>query len=428
MGQQCLGTPGGPLSSEGMGTMVTMEHDAPLGTRLDRWMRIVGDAGLAGWLIADFRWSNPLFARVLDLHSGILTRRCFLWIPAAGQGEPRVIASRVDGHAVTGLECPVSLYAGFEEMASLLRALLPRGGRVAMEYVERGLLPTVSRVDAGLIDMVRSYGVDVVSSGSLIATLEIWNERQRALHERAARGVDEARRLALQRCAELLRRGERVTEGTLSAVITASFAREGLDPGDGPDIAVDAHAADPHYSLDDDGEGALITADAVLLIDLWAKVRDAGDAPYADSTWMAYTGLTPPADLIRAFEAARAARDAAIAAIEAAARARTPIAGREVDRIARASVAAAGLAGHLAHRTGHSLGVDHVHGMGTNLDGVEFPDDRPLLPWSGFTVEPGLYWPDRFGVRVEVSAILQPDGVRLTTERQGDLTRIAISA
>src|SRR5579884_3865677 len=139
------------------------------GSGLERWMQMVGEAGLDGWLVADFRWNNPLFARLLGLRSGILTRRCFLWLPALGRGEPRVLASRVDGHAVAGLDCPVSLYSGFEEMSALLGKLLPAGGRVAMEYVERGLLPTVSRVDAGLIEMVRDSGVTVVSSGALIA-------------------------------------------------------------------------------------------------------------------------------------------------------------------------------------------------------------------------------------------------------------------
>jgi Xaa-Pro aminopeptidase len=160
----------------------------------------------------------------------------------------------------------------------------------------------------------------------------------------------------------------------------------------------------------------------VLLIDLWAKVRDAEDAPYADSTWMAYTAATPPGDLVEAFAAARAGRDAAVAAVAAAARAGTPIAGRTVDRVARAAIEQAGLAAQLVHRTGHSLGSDHVHGMGTNLDDVEFPDDRPLVSWSGFTIEPGLYWPGRFGVRLEVSIILEPDGPRLTTESQSELT------
>jgi len=396
--------------------------DSVLGTRLERWTRVVGEAGLDGWLIADFRWNNPLFARLLGLTSGILTRRAFLWLPAHGRGEPRVLASRVDGHSVAGLDCPVTLYGGFEEMAALLGALLPASGRVAMEYVERGLLPTVSRVDAGLVELVRSYGVDVVSSGAFIATLEVWDERQRALHERAAHGVDAARQAALQRCAALLGRGDLPTEGLLAEVIRVSFAEAGLAPGDGPDVAVDANAADPHYSVAPDSPGAPVPPDSVLLIDLWARVRDAEDAPYADSTWMAYTGPTPPADLVRAFDIAAASRDAALAAVEGTARAGTPIAGREVDRIARAVVAEAGLAGALVHRTGHSLGVDHIHGMGANIDDVEFPDDRPLLPYSGFTVEPGLYWPGRFGVRLEVSAILLPDRVRVTTESQATLT------
>ena len=402
------------------------EHAGAPGARLDRWMRLVGEAGLDGWLVADFRWNNPLFARLLGLRSGILTRRCFLWLPAAGHGEPRVLASRVDGHAVAGLDCPVSLYGGFDEMSALLDDLLPADGRVAMEYVERGLLPTVSRVDAGLVEMIRGSGVNVVSSGALIAMLEVWNERQQTLHERAARAVDEARRLALRRCTECLGRGERVTEGTLAAIMTAYFAEHGFSVGDGPDVAVDAHAADPHYSLDG-GEGAEIVPGAVLLMDVWAKVRDAEDAPYGDSTWMSYIGANPPADLTRAFAAVRDARDAAIAAIGAAARAGRAIAGRAVDRVARDSITAAGLSAYLIHRTGHSLGTDHVHGMGANLDNVEFPDDRPLLVGSGFTVEPGLYWPGRFGVRMEVSAILRPDGPYLTTESQRDLTLITLS-
>lgn len=389
-------------------------------SRLDRAARLVGETGFDGWLIADFRWNNPLFAHVLDLHSGILTRRSFLWLPAPGRGEPAVMASRVDGHAVASLDCPVVLYGGYEEMAASLREMLPGSGRIAMEYSVDGWLPAISRVDAGMVDLVRSFGVEVASSGPLISSLEVWDDRQQALHERAARGVDDARRLALQRGGELLRRGERVTEDTLTEIIRSSFADHGLDPRDGPDVAVGAHSADPHYSLD--GEGAEITRDSVLLIDLWAKVRDAEGAPYADSTWMAFTGEAPPADVQAAFEAVRDGRDVAIAAIDAAAQAGDGITGQEVDRVTRDFFIAAGLGDHLIHRTGHSLGIDHVHGMGTNLDDIEFPDDRLLLPDSGFTIEPGLYFPGHFGMRLEVSAILLPNGVRVTTERQMTLT------
>jgi Xaa-Pro aminopeptidase len=140
---------------------------------------------------------------------------------------------------------------------------------------------------------------------------------------------------------------------------------------------------------------------------------------------MAYTGSAPPDDLLTTFRAVREARDAAISAINQAVRSGRTLTGREVDRAARTTIESQGMVDDLVHRTGHSLGIDHVQGMGTNLDDAEFPDDRPLLIGSGFTVEPGLYLPGRFGVRLEVSAVLLSDGVRLTTECQNELTLIA---
>jgi Xaa-Pro aminopeptidase len=388
---------------------------------------LVGEAGFAGWLVADFRWNNPLFSRLLGLGSGLLTRRAFLWLPAHGRGEPCVIASRVDGHSVSGLDCRVLLYSGFEEMTSFLQLLLPRGEPVAMEYVERGTLPTVSRVDGGLLDLVRECGVEIVSSGPLISALEVWHETQRAHHERAAQVVDQARRLALQWCEERLGRREQITEGAVVSVITSYFADQGVEADHDPDVATGANAADPHYGIGT-GSGSAIEHDNVLLIDLFGRVRDAAEAPYADSTWMAFTGPRPPDDVLRAFDVVRDARDAALDAIADATHAGISLAGREVDRAARAVLAERGFTDRIIHRTGHSLGIDHVHGMGTNLDDVEFPDDRPLLAYSGFTVEPGLYWPGRFGIRLEVSAILFPDGPHVTTERQQSLTLINAGA
>src|SRR5947209_15897752 len=118
---------------------------------LERPQNLVAESGLDGWLVADFRWNNPLFARLLGLQSGILTRRSFLWLPA--RGAPHAIASRTDGHAPHAAPCDVTLYGGYAEMPAILQRLLPREGRIAMEYVEGGALPTVSRVDAGLIEV-----------------------------------------------------------------------------------------------------------------------------------------------------------------------------------------------------------------------------------------------------------------------------------
>jgi Xaa-Pro aminopeptidase len=208
----------------------------------------------------------------------------------------------------------------------------------------------------------------------------------------------------------------------LADLIATAFTDNGME-AHAPDVGVGAHAADPHYSIA--GEGAEIGRDQVLLLDLATKLRDVDGAPYGDTTWMTFTGPEPPADLLHTFALVRAARDAAIDAINAATAANRTMRGQEVDRIARSVIADAGMADHLIHRTGHSLGTDHVHGMGTNLDDIEFPDDRSLLRESGFTVEPGLYFPGRFGVRLEVSAILHADGVEVTTERQVEMSLFA---
>lgn len=394
--------------------------------QLEHWTQVVRDCNLDGWLIADFRWNNPLFARMLGLQSGILSRRCFLWLPAHGAGEPLVIASRVDGHTVAAVDCAVKLYAGFDDMRSILSTILPSGARVAMEYVPMGTLPTVSRVDGGLLELVRDLGVQVMTSGTLIASIEVWNERQRHLHQRAAAGVDEARRLALAWVREQLVLGQTLREGDVAAFISRCFDDRGLSAGGVPDVGVNANAADPHYTTSG-GPGSPVERDAVLLIDLWARVADAAQAPYADSTWMAFTGVTPPMDVQRDFAAVREARDVALETIAAAARNGVPVAGRLVDRAARQVFERRGVLAQCYHRTGHSLGVEHVHGMGANLDDVEFPDDRPLLVHSGFTVEPGLYWPGRYGIRMEVSAILLPDGPLVTTERQQELTLLDVS-
>ena len=100
---------------------------------------------------------------------------------------------------------------------------------------------------------------------------------------------------------------------------------------------------------------------------------------------------------------------------------RAAAAGREVrgweaDRAARAVLQGAGFGDAILHRTGHSLG-EEVHGNGAHLDDYETRDERRLLPGTGFTIEPGLYF-DTFGVRTEINIAWGPDGPEVTGPRQ----------
>jgi Xaa-Pro aminopeptidase len=87
-----------------------------------------------------------------------------------------------------------------------------------------------------------------------------------------------------------------------------------------------------------------------------------------------------------------------------------------VDRAARAVLEQAGYGAHVLHRTGHSLG-EEVHGNGVHLDDFETHDDRRLLPGSGFTIEPGLYF-ETFGVRSEINMFRGLQDARVTGPRQ----------
>jgi len=96
--------------------------------------------------------------------------------------------------------------------------------------------------------------------------------------------------------------------------------------------------------------------------------------------------------------------------------------GFEGDRAARGVIEAAGFGEYFVHRTGHSIDRD-LHGSGPHLDDYETHDDRRLLPGSGFTIEPGLYF-DRFGVRTEINVVWGPQGPVVTGPRQQDIVSL----
>jgi Xaa-Pro dipeptidase len=79
----------------------------------------------------------------------------------------------------------------------------------------------------------------------------------------------------------------------------------------------------------------------------------------------------------------------------------------------------AGYADNILHRTGHSLG-ETVHGDGVNMDDYETHDDRRLLPGTGFTIEPGVYFDD-FGVRTEINMVVGARDAAVTGPLQSEI-------
>jgi Xaa-Pro dipeptidase len=360
--------------------------------------------GVDGWLLYDFRGINAIAADVTGVarQAGHLaTRRWFYLIPATG--EPRGLVHAIEKNSLAHLPGSTERYASRTELEGGLRTLLTGMRRIAMEYSPGCAIPYVSRIDAGTMELVRQSAVDVVSSGDLIQRFAAtWSDHAMATHRQASERLYRVKDHAFAAIAKRTRDGVATTEYDIQQLMAEWFAEEGLISDSAPNVSAAENAGNPHY-LPTARSHRAIRAGELVLLDLWGKLETPG-AVFADITWMGFAGSTVPERYEKAFTAVAAARDAAIDLVERASRAGQELRGWQVDKAAATIIRNAGYGGHILHRTGHSLG-ETVHGNGVNMDDYETHDDRRLLPGTGFTIEPGVYFDD-FGVRTEINMIV----------------------
>jgi Xaa-Pro aminopeptidase len=379
-----------------------------------------------GWLIYDFRGSNPAFARLLaGAGHTQSTRRAFLYVPRAGQA--RLLIHHVDAGNFTRLGLEVWPYGGREELLERLISLLGGARRVLMEYSPGNAIPYVSRVDGGTLELVRSLGVEVLSSADVLASVvAAWDAADLTSHRRAAQALERAKDGLFAAIRDALAARVTWTEFNAQQHLVRLMHEEGLEFDHPPIVAVGPHAGDPHYAPEPEIALPIQSGD-LLLTDLWAREAhrpDGGTGAYADITWMATAAATPPDEHVRVWETVRAARDAAVHFLEQRVSAGLAVQGGEVDRVARATISDAGYGAAFTHRTGHSIGWQGAHGDGVNIDDFETHDTRLLRPGAAFSIEPGIYLPT-FGVRSEINVAIAPDGqVNVTTPPQRELVRL----
>ena len=378
-------------------------------------------AGLDGWLLYDFHGSNPIAARLAGLTTGthMTTRRWYYLIPAKGQ--PRGLVHAIERHNLDALPGEQTVYSGREQLEAGLTHLLSGLEKVAMEYSPMCAIPYLSRVDAGTVEMVRARGVDVVSSGDLVQQFEAaWTDEQLATHRAASESLYRIKDRAFAMASDAMSRGVSLTEYELQQHMMRWFDEEGLVTDSPPVVAVGGNAGNPHY-LPTADQCRAVVRDEVLLLDLWGKKQDKG-AVFADITWVAVTAARAPEEVSRAFRAVADARDSAVRLVVEAARDGRDLRGWEVDEAARAVLKGQGYGDRIVHRTGHSLG-ENVHGNGVHMDDFETHDDRRLLPGTGFTVEPGLYF-ETFGVRTEINVYRGEREAIVTGPRQSEVVTL----
>ena len=370
--------------------------------------------GLDGWLFFDHHHRDPLAYRVLGLGDSLhVTRRWYYLIPA--KGFPKKLVHRIESKMLDSLEGSTSLYSTWGEQTDSLTSLLRGMRRVAMQYSPNCTIPYISNVDGGTIDLIRSTGVEVVTSAALIQYFEArLSAAALTSHLEAGKLVDNTRAEAFSFIGEALRNGRIINEWDVAGFVRERFAQLGLITDSGPIVAVDAHAADPHYEPKNENNSSIVPGSFVLL-DMWAKLQSPGSIFY-DITWTGYCGNSVPNDVAHVFEIVCEARDAAARSAISAFEQGIELRGYQVDDAARTVIQRAGFGDKFVHRTGHSIGVD-VHANGTNMDNFETHDDRIIIPWSCFSIEPGIYL-DRFGVRSEVNIFVDASSARVTGEVQ----------
>ena len=375
--------------------------------------------GLDAWLLYDFHGLNPIATDVTGVGRStghLATRRWYYLIPASG--EPRGLVHAIERHALDHLPGARAHYAGRDQLEAGLRDLLRGVHRVAMEYSPLCAIPYIARVDAGTVELVRQFGVDVVSSGDLVQRFAtVWDAAAIETHRRASDALYRVKDRAFDAVARRLAAGTPTTEYDIQQLMAGWFRDEGLVSDSLPIVAAAENAGNPHY-MPTAAEHRVIRPGDIVLLDLWGKLDRPG-AVYADITWVGYVGARPPERYARAFATVAAARDAAIALVQRAVAGRQELCGWQVDRAASSVLRGAGYGDHVLHRTGHSLG-ESVHGNGVNMDDYETHDDRRLLAGTGFTIEPGLYFDD-FGVRSEINMIVRDHDAVVTGPLQAEI-------
>jgi Xaa-Pro aminopeptidase len=380
---------------------------------------VLRERNIDAWLFYDHHHRDPIAYRVLGLPESLMvTRRWYYLIPA--QGEPTKLVHKIEAGHLDTLPGSKKQYAAWQELFDGVKNMLAPYRDVAMQYSPNNIVFTLSLVDGGTVEMLRSLGKNVVSSADLVAQFEAtFTDEQIKTHFAARDAIDPITAAAFQEIGRRVRNGG-TTEHAMQQWLMEAFRRENLVTDDPPVVAVNANSGNPHYEPHAEGSAPIREGDFVLL-DIWGKKNTPG-AVYYDITWTGFIGKAPSDRMREVFNVVRQGRDKGVKTVVDAVAAGKSIAGWEVDRAVRDHIKSAGFGDYFIHRTGHAIGTD-VHANGANMDDLEIHDERRILANSCFSIEPGVYLPE-FGVRSEVNMLVRPKAAEVTGKIQTEIVII----
>ncbi len=366
----------------------------------------VAEEGLDGWLLYDHHGSNRFVRDLLHIPpETLLSRRFFYWIPVVGA--PIKILHRIEGESIEEIPGDKQLYLSWEELQRVVAKTLQEAKKIAMEYSPRNANPYVSMVDAGTVEWIRGLGIEVVSSAELLQSFtSLLNEKQIESHLVAAKILEKTVVSTWEWISAGLKKEKSLTEYDVQQFILDAFASAGCITEGVPICAVNEHSALPHYCPSSKNSKTIKKGDFILL-DLWCR-QNLPHTVFADITRVGFAGKAPSQKHQEVFSIVRVAQKAATELVKSRFMENLPLMGSEVDDACRNVINKAGYGEFFTHRTGHSIDTS-LHGCGAHLDNFETKDQRKILPGTVFSVEPGIYLPGEFGVRLEYDILVKPD-------------------
>ena len=204
------------------------------------------DQKLDAWLFYDHHHRDPIAYRVLGLSEKLMvTRRWFYLIPA--EGEPQKLVHKIEAGHLDPLPGKKNTYAAWQELFDSLKQITAPYGNIAMQYSPNNLVFYVSLVDGGTLELIRSFGKTIVSSGDLVSYFDATlTDEQIATHFAARDAIDHITAAAFLEIGRRVRNGG-THEFEMQQWILEAFRREDLITVDAPIVAVNRNSGNPHY-------------------------------------------------------------------------------------------------------------------------------------------------------------------------------------
>ncbi len=367
---------------------------------------------IEGWLLYDFQKLNPFALEFLEIpEKNLITRRFFFFIPKTG--EPVKIVSKIEPNILSHLPGETITYQSIDSLKTTLESVLENLSSVAMEYSPMCDIPYLSKIDAGIYELVKSLGVDVISSANILQYFSsTLNEEQIRSHKNSASFLVQTVENAFEFIKSALTNNKQISEYDVQSFVHEEFDKRGFYTDHDVICAFGKNTADPHY-CPQKSSALKLENDQLILLDIFGKEKKPKSI-YSDICFMGYTGSKLPQKIQETLDLVKSAQDEALAFISDRLEEKRLVRGFEVDEICRNVIKSKGFSDYFIHRTGHNLHMQ-LHGPGAHLDSFETVDDRPLIENTAFTIEPGIYFQGEFGIRLEIDVLIHDGKLEVTT-------------